>query len=99
MIRDDLRKRQVSYKGRTGVHKTAREAIFRASKSAPFAIPIPDDAASKAVEDQVGDALDALVLILGSWISQRLSVDRISGSNNLLGSTVVVRPLRVGFRF
>jgi hypothetical protein len=76
MVRDHLLKRRVSYKGRTGVHKTAREAIIRALKSAPFAIPIPDDVAAKAVEDQDGDTLDALVLLLGSWISQRLSVDK-----------------------
>jgi hypothetical protein len=76
IIRDHLLKQRVSYKGRTGAHKTAREAIIKALKSAPFAIPIPDDVAAKAVEDQEGDALDALVLLLGSWISQRLSVDK-----------------------
>ena len=75
-IRAHLLKRRVSYKGRTGPHKTAREAIIRALKSAPFAIPIPDDVAVRAVEDQDGDAIDALVLLLGSWISQRLSVDK-----------------------
>jgi hypothetical protein len=75
-VRDHLLKRRVSYKGRTGAHKTAREAIISALRSAPFAIPIPDDVAAKAVEDQDGDALDALVLLLGSWISQRLSVDQ-----------------------
>lgn len=74
-IRDHLLRRRVSYKGRTGAHKTAREAIVKALKAAPFAIPIPDDIAVKAVEDQDGDALDALVLLLASWISQRLSVD------------------------
>jgi hypothetical protein len=76
IVRDHLLKRRVSYKGRTGVHKTAREAIIQALKSAPFAIPIPDDVAANAVEDQDGDALDALVLVLGSWISQRLSVEK-----------------------
>jgi predicted kinase len=58
------------------VHKTAREAIIRALKSVPFAIPIPEEVAAKAVQDQDGDALDALVLLLGSWISQRLSMDK-----------------------
>lgn len=59
-----------------GTHKTARKAIIKALKSVPFAIPIPDGVAAKAIEDQDGDALDALVLLLGSWISQRLSLDK-----------------------
>jgi len=72
-VRDHLLKRRVSYKGRTGAHKTAREAIIRALKSAPIVIPIPEGVADRAVEDQDGDAVDALVLLLSSWISQRLS--------------------------
>jgi hypothetical protein len=32
--------------------------------------------AAKGIEDKDGDALDALVLLLGSWISQRLSADK-----------------------
>jgi hypothetical protein len=72
-VRNHLLKRRVSYKGRTGAHRVAREAIVRAVKSAPVAVPIPDGVAAKAVEDQDGYALDALVLLLGSWISQRLT--------------------------
>jgi hypothetical protein len=74
-IRDHLLKRRVSYKGRTSAHRAAREAIIKALRSLPFAIPIPGDVAAKAVEDQDGDALDALALLLGSWISPRLSAD------------------------
>jgi len=75
-VRDHLLRRRVSYKGDTGAHRTARKAILKALKSSPFVMPIPDDVATKAIEDQEGDALDALVLLLGSWISLRLPVDR-----------------------
>jgi hypothetical protein len=64
---------RVSYKGRTGAHRTARLSIIDTLKSAPYALPIPDLVAAQAIEDHDGDALDALVLVLGSWISQRLS--------------------------
>jgi hypothetical protein len=75
-VRDHLMKRRVSYKGSTEAHKAARGAIVKALRSAPFAMPIPDEVAAKAVEDQDGDALDALVLLLAGWISQRLPVDK-----------------------
>jgi hypothetical protein len=71
-VRDQLLKRRVSYKGSTSAHGLARQAIVRALKSSPFAIPIPDDVAGRAVEDRNGDALDALVLLVSSWISHRL---------------------------
>lgn len=58
------------------MHKTARQAIIKALKSAPFVLPIPEDLATRAIEDQDGDAVDALVLLLGSWISQRLPGDK-----------------------
>lgn len=72
-IRDRLLKGRVSYKGSTAAHKNARQAIIAALKSAPFKIPIPCDVAAKAVEDRDGDALDALVLLVASWVAQRLS--------------------------
>lgn len=74
-IRDHLLKRRVSYKGTTSAHRNSRQAILGALKSAPFAIPISDEVGATAVEDQEGDAIDALALILGAWISQRLPTD------------------------
>jgi hypothetical protein len=74
-IRDRLLNRRVSYKGRTSAHKIERQAIVRALKSTPFAIPISDEVAAKAVADAEGDALDALVLLVGSWIAHGLSAD------------------------
>lgn len=75
IVRDHLLKQRASYKGRTRMHQIAREAIIRALMSAPFEIPIPDGVAARAIADQEGDALDALVLLLGSWISRRLPMD------------------------
>ena len=72
IVRDRLLKRRVSYKGGTEAHRTARQAIIDALRSTPFAIPIPDQVGARAVDDEEGDAVDALVLLLGAWISQRL---------------------------
>lgn len=74
-VRKRLLGRRVSYKGSTGAHKIKRQAIIEALKSRPFAIPIPDDVAVKAVNDPDGDALDALVLLVGSWVAQGLSAE------------------------
>jgi hypothetical protein len=75
-IRDRLLKQRVSYKGSTGAHKTARQAIIKALQTAPFAIPISDNIAAVAVEDNEGDALDALVLLAGSWVATTLSSEK-----------------------
>jgi hypothetical protein len=74
-IRRRLMKNRVSYKGSTAAHKGTRQAIVSALSSAPFAIPIPRHEAVKAVEDEDGDALDALVLLVGSWVAQRLPTE------------------------
>jgi hypothetical protein len=57
------------------VHKRERQNIISAINARPFRLPIPDDVADKAVDDEDGDALDALVLIVGRWIARGLSAD------------------------
>jgi hypothetical protein len=64
--------RRTSYKGRTNAHRAERENIINAIMSRPFGVQISDDVVRVAVDDQDGDALDALVLLIGSWIAWRL---------------------------
>lgn len=64
--------RRPSYKGSTYAHRTERQNIINALMFRPFAIPIADEVVSTVVGDQDGDALDALVLLVGSWIAWRL---------------------------
>jgi hypothetical protein len=90
-VRDHLLKRRVSYKGSTEAHRVARQAIINALKSPPYQLPIPDDVAYQAVADRDGDGLDALVLLLASWISQRLpqeTWERQASKLNSQGATV-----------
>src|SRR5437899_468819 len=44
-------------------------AVIEALRSRPFRIPISDDVVNKAN----GDALDSLLLLVGSWDAERLS--------------------------
>jgi hypothetical protein len=66
--------RRPSYKGRTNAHRAERENIINAIMSGPFGIPVSDEVVRIAVDDQDGDALDALILLIGSWIAWRLPV-------------------------
>jgi hypothetical protein len=70
-----LERPRVSYKGRTNAHRIERQNIVEALTSAPFCLPIADEIAQEAVEDEDGDALDALVLLVGSWVAMRLRID------------------------
>ena len=65
--------RHASYKGTTPAHKAERQNILNALTSGPFHLPIPEDVARKALDDHDGDALDALVLLVGA--QTRVSAD------------------------
>jgi hypothetical protein len=74
-IRDHVFRHHVPYKGAGTPRREARHAIVQALRSTPFSIPISDRVAAQAVADNEGDAVDALALLLGAWISQRLPAD------------------------
>jgi hypothetical protein len=83
--------RRTSYKGRTNAHRTERENIMKAIMLGPFGIPVPDDVVRIAVGNQDGDALDALVLLVGSWGASRLPLKNWEQQLGLLdgsGATV-----------
>ncbi len=69
-IRSRLKMKGVGYKGRQAVHRQERERIVEALAGI-LPVPVPVDAASTAVNDTEGDALDALVLLLAGWVTQQ----------------------------
>jgi hypothetical protein len=74
-IRDRLglykaRGKCISYKGRTPYHESARQTILDGLMAPPFHLPIPAEVELRAVQDNEGDALDALVLLVAGWVSQ-----------------------------
>jgi hypothetical protein len=71
-IRRHLLGQKVSYKGSTTKHAGQRKAIVRALQRPPYDFPISAKLSAIAVENQDGDAVDALALLAGSWHARRV---------------------------